>query len=873
MIFKYLQITTLFLSIFSFAYGGVGGKLAGKITNENNDPLIGVNIIIENTDFGTVSNNDGEYYILNISPGHYNIKFMMIGYKTSIQQDVVVMSDFTARLSVVMEQTVISGEEVTVIATKPLIQRDATSSVKVIDAEDIVDMPVIDFKDILATQAGFTEDASGGIHVRGGRTKEILYMIDGVVVKDPLQGDFSGSVNQNAIQEMTIISGTFNAEYGQAMSSVVNIVTKEGGEELKGKIELISPQLTTSPYHFSNVFSTVSDSNYVWTNLKDPLFNYLKTNLKNSVASPLLPLLNLPVQGSTSLNIGGKIPMGNSRFFASAFYSSNDDYLPHGIDINQDIQLKLTTQISSKIKLAAHLHSSNRLYQRYSHKWKYRPLYQAHTFKTNDRIALTLTHFISKPMYYTLYLTKQNVATRTGVMDMIPEEYERPLTDETVYFYDTGNQGIFVDNQSTTYSAKLDFTYQLNNIHLLKTGFTFTPHTLDIYTEENPWVGGTNFKDDTTFTPKEGSFYIQDKIELDYIILNLGLRWDYVDPNATMWKDITRFVEWDSTNNVWMPSELTTAPSQSNWSPRIGIAYPITDKTVFHFSYGHFFQSPTFDALTYNAEKDVSASLPLVGNPRVQAQKTVAFETGLKQALSNHASLEVNLWSKDIRDLLSTVQIRYLSNMYVAYANTDYASVKGLDISLDKRFTGMFGGSIAYSLAVAKGNNSSPIGGYFSAYELEEVPHQEFYLDFDQRHDVSISMYIRTPSKTGPPLAGFYPFSNMNTNLLINAGSGLPYTPYVDPTLRVDINSARKPWTFSADLRVKKQMMYKSVGLTFFVEIINLTDYQNVFYVYSRTGKPFDPGFSGVGTSVDANHNPSHVGQGRTFKAGINFAF
>ena len=71
----------------------------------------------------------------------------------------------------------------------------------------------------------------------------------------------------------------------------------------------------------------------------------------------------------------------------------------------------------------------------------------------------------------------------------------------------------------------------------------------------------------------------------------------------------------------------------------------------------------------------------------------------------------------------------------------------------------------------------------------------------------------------------------------------------------------------------QKQMMYKSVGLTFFVEIINLTDYQNVFYVYSRTGKPFDPGFSGVGTSVDANHNPSHVGQGRTFKAGINFAF
>ncbi len=860
------------MSTVSIGFAGVSGKLAGEITDNNGNPLIGVNIIIENTDIGTISNDQGYYFILNISPGHYDIKFMMIGYKTILQKDVIIMSDLTTKLSVVMEQTVIGGEEVTVTASRPLIQKDATSSIKVIDAENIVDMPVVDFKDILTTQAGFTKDASGGIHVRGGRTKEILYMIDGMVVKDPLQGDFSGSVNQNAIQEMTIISGTFNAEYGQAMSSVVNIVTKEGDDEFQGKLEFIFPQISNSPYHSTGSFSAVSDENYIWTDLKEPLFNYLETNLNNSSADPLLPLLNLPVKGSASLSMGGKIPLGNSHFFASAFYSSIDDFLPHGIDINQDIQLKLTTRFSQKIKLTTHLHSSNRLYQRYSHRWKYRPLHQAHTFKSNDRIAFTLTQFISEPLYYNLYLTKQNVATRTTVMDLSPGEYERPLTDETVYFYDTGNQGTYLDNQSTTYSIKMDMTYQMNHVHLLKAGFTYTPQTLDIYTEEEPWVGGTNFKDDTTFTPKEGSFFIQDKIELDYIILNLGLRWDYVDPNATMWKNINRFVEWDSTENVWVPAEHFAAPTQSDWSPRIGIAFPITDNTVFHFSYGHFFQTPAFDAFIYNAEKDVSASLPLVGNPRLKAQKTVSFEAGLKQVLSNHTSLEVNLWSKDIRDLLSTLQIRYLSNMYIAYTNSDYASVKGIDFSLDKQFTGIFGGSIAYSLSIAKGNNSNPTGGYFSAYTQEEVPHQEFFLDFDQRHDLSISLFLKTPSKSGPSLFEFHPFSKLNTNLLINAGSGLPYTPYVDPTIRVDINSARKPWTFSTDLRMKKQFQYNSTALTLFLEVINLTNYENVFYVYSRTGKPFDPGFSGVGTSVDANHNPLHIGQGRTFKVGINIS-
>jgi len=256
----------------------------------------------------------------------------------------------------------------------------------------------------------------------------------------------------------------------------------------------------------------------------------------------------------------------------------------------------------------------------------------------------------------------------------------------------------------------------------------------------------------------------------------------------------------------------------------------------------------------------------------LKAQKTVSFEAGLKQALSNKTSLEINLWSKDIRDLLSTLQIRYLSNMYVAYTNSDYANVKGIDFSLDKQFTGIFGSSIAYSLSVAKGNNSNPTGGYFSAYTQEEVPHQEFYLDFDQRHDLSVSLFIKTPSKYGPGFNGLRPLSKINANLLINAGSGLPYTPYVDPTIRVDMNSARKPWTFSADLRMKKRFLLNSTALTFFLEVTNLTDYENIYFVYSRTGKPFDPGFSGVGTSTDANYNPLHIGQGRTFSAGVNIS-
>ncbi len=848
---------------------GVGGKLSGTIRTDTGEPLIGVNVIITGRDIGAATDKDGNYYILNIPPGKYTVKFMFIGYKTRVEQEVTIFSDYTTKLDVVLEQTVLeSGEEVIVISKRPLIQKDATSKVVIIQADEIVNMPVMDFKDVLVTRAGFTTDEGGGIHVRGGRTNEILYMIDGIIVKDPMQGDFTGSINQNAIQEMSIISGTFNAEYGEAMSAVVNVVTKEGSDKFRGKLEYISDQFNESPYHSVGAFKSVNDTDYAHIDLKEKLFDYMKDSPSGFYPKSLVPLFNLPVKGSVNLTSSGKLPLKNTYYFASWFYSKLDNSLPHGANIRQDGQIKLTNRMTPKMKFSLCLYSSAQLYQNYSHKWKYRPEHQAHSFRVNDRMSFTLNHSISKPLFYTFSLSQINVSTKVGVMDKKPSEYELPLTDESVYFYVSGDQGSYTDNKSRTSSAKFDLTYQLNQRHLLKTGFTYQRHNLDIYTEEQPWTGGTNFKDDTTFAPVEGSFYIQDKIEYDFIIFNIGLRYDYIDPNAAMWENIQRFVLWDSTNNVWKKAPVTEVQPKSKWSPRVGIAYPVTENTVFHFSYGHFFQNPNFRSITYNASKDLSYSMPLVGNPRVKAQKTVSFETGIKQALSENIALEFTAWSKDIRDLLSSVQMRYLSNQYIVYSNTDYASVKGIDISINKSHVGYLTGSINYSLSVAKGNNSNPLGGYFSAYTNQEIPHQEFFLDFDQRHDISVNINYRTPGDSKVSFLGIKPFTNINANLLVNAGSGLPYTPYVDPSIRVDMNSARKPWTFSADLRIKKTFSVKSINVVGFLEILNLTNYQNVLFVFSRTGKPFDPGWHGVGSSEDSNHNPSAVGQGRTIKIG-----
>jgi len=873
---RFFHISLAFLFLHQVLFAGVGGKIAGVVTSEDQGAMVGVNVVIDGTHLGTATDEKGEYFILNVPPGTYTVRFMMIGYKIAVHQDVQVVSDFTTRLNAALELSALDArEEVYVVATRPLIQRDATATIRVISADDIMAMPVNNFKDVLATQAGFTTDESGGIHVRGGRTKEILYMIDGVIVRDPMEGDFSGTINQNAIQEMTVISGTFNAEYGQAMSSVVNIVTKEGGENFHGRIEYTSDQVNAYKYHEVGAFEYLDtsyadeDTAFTYVDLRQGLFDYYNNAPDGFYPKALIPMLAMPVDGQLSLSLGGPL-FGKTSYYLSGLFLSEQSPLPHGGDMSQDIQLRLSHKLTDQIKLGAHLHSSSRLYQNYSHRWKYRPESHSHTYKGNDRVSLNLTHTLSEAWFYNIHLSSQAVGTKIGVANLNPVDYERPLTDASVYFYASGNQGVYTENLSHTKTLNINTTYALGE-HLLKSGVNYSAHNLEIYTEEDPWLGGTNFMDDTTYTPTEMSFYIQDKIEFEYFILNLGLRYDRIDPRIGMWEDITRFALWDSTLQNWVSAPVIDAPVASKWSPRIGVAHPITENTVFHFSYGHFFQTPDFKSMTYNAVKDISAALPLVGNAGVKPQKTVAFEVGIKQALSPVTKLTATVWSKDIRDLLSTQSYRIISIPVVVYTNSDYASVKGLDLSLDRKISGNFSANMSYTLSVARGNNSTPIAGYFSAYENEEIPHKEYYLDFDQRHDLSWNISYSSGEKVGRSILGMWPLANMNANLLINVASGLPYTPYIDPTIQVDVNSARKPWIYSLDLRLRKQFSAGGLKPAFFLEIMNLTNHENVLVVNSRTGKPFDQGSSGlVGSGDDGNLNPAKLGTGRSIKAGFS---
>src|SRR5574338_960028 len=195
------------------------GKIAGKVTDAGTGEVLPfVNVMIEGTTLGAASDLDGNYFIINVAPGTYSVKASAIGYNSITVQGIKVASGFTATQDFNLQSAALElGGEVVVVAVKPFIRKDVTATTSVVGEDMISQLPVTEISDILQLQAGVVS-SGGDLHVRGGRSGQIAYQVDGVPLTDAYDGSSVINVNANAVQELQLISGAFNAEYGQSMS-------------------------------------------------------------------------------------------------------------------------------------------------------------------------------------------------------------------------------------------------------------------------------------------------------------------------------------------------------------------------------------------------------------------------------------------------------------------------------------------------------------------------------------------------------------------------------------------------------------------------------------------------------------------------------
>jgi outer membrane receptor for ferrienterochelin and colicin len=917
-------------------FAGTKGKIAGKVTDASTgEPLMGVNVIIEGTTQGAASDVEGEYYILNVSPGVYNLKVTMIGFKTKIVEKVRVQVDLTSKIDISLQSLTLQlGQEVTVVAKKE-IQKDLTSSERSIQSDQIEILPARDVSSLLSMQAGIVKDAGGNLHIRGGRTSEISYLVDGVQMINPMDRSMGIGIDDQAIEELKAITGTFNAEYGQALSGVVNIVTKKGSDKFTINATAYTGDFNSFDKDLYSVMSNrdwataaarslVTKSGRLFYDFsKNGITSYQQIqNDLTSGSKPWLtkeaylngysPFKNYDLQ----LNVSGPLSkeIKNVSYFVAGRYQYKPGYskgrryfmpwglwTPVGDTVNKYempdgelVNLNWYRGLSTQAKLFWNLPGFDISYgfyynkdKSYSGGQKYLPDGGRNYYTDRYTHILSMTYVASNSTFIDFKGSYYNSDSKSYLYED-PYDYRymptntgdfqqymfRPTRDDDIEVksntYDYSFWGNDVGRSKgfeKYFSARIDLTSQVDKNNLVKLGASGRWHNLenDNYNLQfsqstyRPIIPDKSSPYHTYYTAKPYEFaaYIQDKIEFNELIINVGLRFDYFYSDGKVLADEKdpqiyspfKMEHIYSNYTADTPDSLllyrTLADRETFWykkpdpkyqfSPRFGFSFPITAQGVIHFSYGHFFQNPEFRYLYQNPNFWITGAGAenLVGNANLNAERTIMYELGLQQQLMDNLYLHVTGFYRDIRDWVSTgVPIdTYRGSTYYSYVNKDNAVAKGITLSSGYNI-GEFSFNLDYTYMEAKGTSSDSRDAYNDISAGKSPRVALVNLAWDQPHAVNF--------------VANYTKESWNVTLVGTLNSGFPYTPEFTRSEAVGgtsfsglkENSERKPTTINFDLRVSKTFALGDFRFQANLDITNLFDTRNALYVYNDTGLP-----------------------------------
>ena len=851
------------------------GKIAGTIKDaETGESLIGVNVYIKNQNVGAASDFDGYFAILNIHPGTYQVTASMVGYRKVIFNNVNITSGKTTKLDINLEtaSTELSGE-VVVTAQKVVIKTDLTSSELNVSAEEIANLPVENLNDVIKQKAGVVEDSYGDIHIRGSRASEVGYLVDGISVKDNYSGSRSSDVDVQFMQEVKVISGVFNAEYGQAMSGIIDVITKQGSDKFKGGISFSAGDYISSA---NNIFYNVKDINPtgindIKTNFSGPI-NIFKSPINYSFAARRYQTDGWLFGQRRFNTYDSSYSIGNNFFIDQ---TGDEKVVSMNNEINYNLQAKVNFDLSDKLKISNFVLWDNSKEQWYDHLYKYNP--DGITTHYNNALnnIFNLTYVFSSSSFLTLKYSIGSSQTKEYVYENIDDpRYANPelLRQLTSYSFLTGGTNMIHDQRETvTNIAKLDFLSQFDKYNEFKAGIEYRHDQIDVLNEtarfkgEVPVFSFNRFINEGKFlyTPISAAFYLQDKIEYKSVIINAGLRFDYFDSRGKVPVD---FLNPET-------SEKKSAEKQTQISPRIGVAFPISADGTIHFSYGHFFRIPDYKYLYYNPNFRVGPGglYTLMGNANLKAESTIAYELGLHYKFIDVIGLEIIGFYKDISNLLGTnlMNTSVGGDRYALYTNRDYGKAKGITFSLFKRssLVDPISVSLDYTYQSSESNASDPNDAFNRSQgnPPQQVNIQVVPVSWDQRHTINLAVF-------------YTKFSDYNLGLIAKYESGFPFTPENQSIQTSFENSARMPNKVNVDLQVDKNFQLFGQDLRLFVKVYNLFDTRNEIDVYRDTGRAgyslisqYTPEQQGANKLSEYLTNPTFYSEPRRIVVGVNF--
>jgi hypothetical protein len=889
--------------------GQTAGKLSGVVRDQQTgELLVGANIAILGTKMGATTDPEGAYFILNIPAGKYDVQASMVGYGRVMERGVIVNSNRTTVSNFRLIAAAIEQDAVIVEAVRPDVEREKTSTSVIIRSDDVEAIAGMrDVNDVIGLAADITDG-----HFRGGRADEEYYTLQGMGIVNPMDASAAFRPIMSAIEEVEVVTSGFGAQYGNAQSGVVNITMKEGKtDKWRGKVEsrMRAPGLK---YFGSSVYD--QGSNPYLTKLADPdwwfhgdestgnqsIMGWTYSDFGGDTAVAIQvaqTIYNLAtgrdkdkeywksqIDYSVEGAIGGPLDEGVTMFLAGRSEVTNA-LVPTE---QPDKKLQLMGNVAFDISGGAALRVSAGYQQRYAnilgsgtgfYQWLWDRILGISFQKNVDlQAGVRFTKMISPETFYELKLNTLRTEKRQGTSpwyDQITDAvrnmetgtaiitrsmnfmYYNAMTGKT-FFYLGNNMSNFTNEYTTTLSLDGAWTSQVTKSHLLNAGIQVNTYDLDVNNIGKIASKGSITQKEYTANPWELGVYVQDKMEFEGMIANVGLRWDLWHSNNEFYTDqFDPFVLRDEAGNPTLGHDAGTAPREKTkpigrLQPRVGVSFPVSTTTVFHLNYGSFMQRPSFQyVIGSTSNYPPPPTVPTVnslGNPRLHPQVTNSYDVGVMQGLAEGLTLDISGYYKDVKDLIEQAVFTDLSSgtTYFSYFNRDYADIRGFRVMLAKR-RGTFTGSVNYQFSVATGKSASAsnapvsikrdLNGTISTDIVSKVPIKDVLLNFDRTHNIIINAAYNTGAQFGPELWGGYPLDNVILSVNSFLRSGRPYTPTANQN---DVNKLRTPNEFNTNIRLSKTFKnFFGVSATLYMEIFNLFNDRiyNYNYLFNTANK------------------------------------
>lgn len=866
----------------------------GMVSDSSGIPLDGVTIKLIGTYKGAISDYDGTYKITEIEPASYTIQVTAEGFRTVEYTDIKLNPEQDKEFNITLKSSSFTvDQDIEVVGERPLMDIEQTSSSHILSADDISKTIATNVSDVITQQAGVVKQ-DDEIHIRGGRNYENSFLIDGVSVQDPLSGTGYGlQLSANSLEEVEVITGGYNAEFGQATSGVVNVRTKEGRyDDVNFYISYIRDNFGTGKNSGTSFNTDILEMNLSGP---EPISKYLlkSLNIKSPGEITLFANFFMGLSDGFYVNEGGNKA---SQVYSSTFGGSK--FAPRQ-DNNWYWQGKITWKLNPTMKLGYSFNQSvsinqnsstlqtNLEYQEPSPGYQYEfqeILDNAATYTQNSMFnTITWTQTTSPKTFYEIKLNKFFTTLRVDANGTNWQDYIEPLDITkppfTYYqinnqtsglipgdgFYDIGDAYTWHDHYVEDYSAKIDYSHNFTTRNKFKAGVEATFETMQLVDIYQPWIEPLGLNNDVyTVYPAFGDFYAQQSLTFKGMILNYGVRLDYWFPG----KYVDDAVQ--DTNVVTIPNQTRIAYEEDtynifgqraklNLSPRIGISHPVSNNQTLFFSYGHFSKrpKPQFVYAKLNPQT-AEATFQKFGNPNLNPETTVAYELGIRNQFTSDDVLTITAYYKNIYNYVATKNIfinsgRLIGKPFITYFNQDYARSRGIEFEYKKRIGSWFNGRFNFTYSVATGKSSTSDAGYLVATAGAAETISEIYLSWDKPIQLSANLFFNIEKGKGLFGYGKNVLDDFTIKTRIFFQSGKRYTPQTQvgtlengrPEYSTDFNEINgaigENW-FWVDLNIDKYFYINSLQFDVNLTITNLFNTLNSTIINPVTGTAYQYG-------------------------------